>query len=169
MNDFLSMPVRVAHPEKSSDPWASAVRLPATIAAAAEPPKETQSPSPVDMEIFLEVAGKEERIPETAHRYTEQTREHLETLRKAITAGIAADVKSVAHKVAGSSAMCGMNAMVVLLRDLERTGHERQLANAGRVFAQVEQEFVRIKAFFANHLEATNTPAALAGIKETKS
>ena len=65
--------------------------------------------------------------------------------------------------------MCGMNAMAVLLRDLERTGHERQLANAERVFAQVEQEFVRIKAFFANHLETANTPAALAGIKETKS
>ena len=65
--------------------------------------------------------------------------------------------------------MCGMNAMVVLLRDLERMGHERQLANAERVFAQVEREFVRIKAFFANDLETTNTPAALAGIKETKS
>jgi HPt (histidine-containing phosphotransfer) domain-containing protein len=169
MNDFLSMPVRVAHLEEPSDPWGSAVKLPATIAAAAEPPKGTQSPSPVDMEVFLEVAGKKERIPETARRYTEQTREDLETLQKAITAGIAAEVKRVAHKVAGSSAMCGMNAMAVLLRNVERMGHERQLANAGRVFAQVEQEFVRIKAFFANNLETTNPPAALAGIKGTKS
>jgi hypothetical protein len=70
--------------------WGSAVKLPATIAAAAEPSKGTQSPSPVDMQISLEVAGQEERIPETARR-------------------------------------------------------------------------------FANHLEATNTPAALAGIKEAKS
>ena len=169
MNDSLSMPARVAHLDKPSDPWGSAVRLPTTIATAAEPPQGTQSPSPVDMEIFLEVAGKEERIPETARRYTEQTREHLKTLQKAITAGIAADVKSVAHKVAGSSAMCGMYAMVILLRDLERMGHERQLANAERVFAQVEQEFVRTKAFFTNNLETTNPPAALAGIKGTKS
>jgi HPt (histidine-containing phosphotransfer) domain-containing protein len=139
------------------------------IAPVAEQLREMQTSSPVDMEIFLEIAGNEERMPEMAHRYTEQAREHLEKLQKAITAGIAADVKSLAHKLAGSSAMCGMNGMAVLLRELERMGHERQLADATRVFARVEQEFARIKAFFASNLETTNTPAALAGIEETKS
>jgi HPt (histidine-containing phosphotransfer) domain-containing protein len=139
------------------------------IAPVAEHPREMQTSSPVDMEIFLEIAGNEERMPEMAHRYTEQAREHLEKLQKAITAGAAADVKSLAHKVGGSSAMCGMSGMVVPLRELERMGHERQLADAARVFARVEQEFARIKAFFANTLETTNAPAALAGIEETKS
>jgi HPt (histidine-containing phosphotransfer) domain-containing protein len=139
------------------------------IAPAIEQPKRTENSSPVDMEIFLEIAGNEERIPEMARRYTEQAREHLEKLQKAIAAGIAADVKTLAHKVGGSSAMCGMNAMVVLLRELERMGYAGQLADAERVFARVEQEFARIKAFFVNNLETTNTPAALAGIEETKS
>jgi HPt (histidine-containing phosphotransfer) domain-containing protein len=139
------------------------------IAPAAKQPREPQNSAPVDMEIFLEIAGNEKRMPEMARRYTEQAREHLEKLQKAITAGIAADVKSLAHKVAGSSAMCGMNAMADLLRELERMGHVCQLADAERVFARVEQEFARIKAFFVNNLETTNTPAALAGIEETKS
>jgi hypothetical protein len=65
--------------------------------------------------------------------------------------------------------MCGMNAMVVLLRELERMGYAGQLADADCVFARVEQEFARIKAFFADNLETTNIPAALAGIEETKS
>jgi hypothetical protein len=38
-----------------------------------------------------------------------------------------------------------------------------------RVFARVEQEFVRIQAFFANNLRTTNTPDARAGIERTKS
>jgi HPt (histidine-containing phosphotransfer) domain-containing protein len=140
-----------------------------TTAPTTEQPKETPDSSPVDMEIFREIAGNEERMPEMARRYTEQAREHLEKLQKAITAGIAADVKTLAHKVGGSSAMCGMNAMVVLLRELERMGYAGQLADADCVFARVEQEFARIKAFFADNLETTNIPAALAGIEETKS
>src|ERR1039457_7617410 len=98
------------------------------IAPVAEHPREMQTSSPVDMEIFLEIAGNEERIPEMARRYTEQAREHLEKLQKAIAAGIAADVKSLAHKVGGSSAMCGMNALAVMLRELERMGHESRWA-----------------------------------------
>jgi HPt (histidine-containing phosphotransfer) domain-containing protein len=139
------------------------------IAPAIEQPKRTENSSPVDMEIFLEIAGNKERIPEMARRYTEQARELLEKLQKAIAAGIAADVKSLAHKVGGSSAMCGMNALAVLLRELERMGRESRWADAERVFARVEQEFARITAFFANNLETTNPPAPLAGIKETKS
>ena len=140
-----------------------------TAHAIPEEPGETQDSSPVDMEIFMEIAGNQERIPEMARRYIEQAHEHLETLQEAITAGIAANVKNVAHKVLGSSAMCGMSALVVLLRELERMGHDHQLADAERVFARVEQEFARIKAFFASNLETTNTPAALAGIKGIKS
>jgi hypothetical protein len=79
--------------------------------------------------------------------------------QEAIAADVAANVKNVAHKVIGSSAMC----------ELERMGHDYQLADAERVFARVEQEFARIKAFFASNLETTNTPTALAGIKGIKS
>ena len=139
------------------------------IASAAKQPRETQNTSPVDMEIFLEIAGNEERIPEMARRYTEQARELLEKLQKAITDGSTANVKRLAHKVGGSSAMCGMNAMVVLLRELERLGPERPMADAERAFARVEREFARITAYFASELETRNTPAALADIEETKS
>ena len=136
------------------------------IAPAAEQSRETENISPVDMEVFLEIAGNKERMPEMARRYTEQARDHFQKLQQAIVAGVAADVKSLAHKIAGSSAMCGMNAMAVLLRELERLGNERQWADAERVFARVEQEFARITGFFASNLKTTNTPAVPAGIEE---
>jgi HPt (histidine-containing phosphotransfer) domain-containing protein len=138
-------------------------------ALVVEPPKETHGSLPVDMEIFLEVAGNKERIPEMARRYLDQAREHLDKLQQAITDGIAEDVKNLSHKLAGSSAMCGMSTMVGLLRELEEMGHERQLALAEQVFVRVTQEFARIEAFFEHNPETTNTVAALAGIKEIKS
>jgi HPt (histidine-containing phosphotransfer) domain-containing protein len=139
-----------------------------TTTRIAEQPGKTPDSSPVDMEIFLEIAGSQERIPETASRYAEQVQEHLTSLQEAIAASIAVNVRTVAHEALGSSAMCGMNSVVIQLRELERMGYEDQLADAERVFVRVKQEFARIQAFFASNLETTNPPATLAGIEGIK-
>jgi hypothetical protein len=41
-----------------------------TTAPAAEQPREIPDSSPVDMEIFLEIAGNKKRTPEMARRYS---------------------------------------------------------------------------------------------------
>src|ERR1700690_742160 len=100
------------------------------IATVGHGTTETQDSSPVDMEVFLEIAGRVERIPEMARRYTAQAQENLRILQEAIMTCSAANVQSIAHQALGSSAMCGMNSMAVHLRELERMGHEQQLADA---------------------------------------
>jgi HPt (histidine-containing phosphotransfer) domain-containing protein len=109
--------------------------------------------------MFTELAGNNtERVRELADRYVRQTTDQLAKLRDAIATGVVSDVKRIAHSAAGSSAMCGMNPMLALLRELERMGQTGQLAGAPRVYAQVEQEFGRIGQFLNAHLEAGTVP-----------
>jgi PAS domain S-box-containing protein len=158
MDDFLSKPVRVAHLESVLTRWLTA---PATTVAGkmSVPPANSRdplSPSPsVDWEVFRELAGDDApRLQELSERYLRQTTDQFGKLHDAIATGAAPDVKRIAHSAAGSSAMCGMNPMVALLRELERMGQLGQLADAPRVYARVKEEFARIEQFFRDHMEA---------------
>jgi len=97
------------------------------------------------------------RLQKLSERYLRQTTEQFAKLRDAIATGDAPDVKRIAHSAAGSSAMCGMNPMVALLRELERMGQMGQLADAPRVYARVKDEFTRISQFFRDHIEAATS------------
>jgi PAS domain S-box-containing protein len=162
MDDFLSKPVRVAHLESVLTRWLAAS---ATTAAgeASFPPNNSMdilSPSrSVDWEIFRELAGSDAtRLQELSERYLRQTTEQFAKLRDAIATGAAPDVKHIAHSAAGSSAMCGMNPMVALLRELERMGQMGQLADAPRVYARVKDEFARIEVLLRARPETACTP-----------
>ena len=104
------------------------------------------------METFREVAGREERIPEMAERYIRHTREQLDQLKEVLHKRDAAQLKWIAHSSAGSSAMCGMTAMVESLRELERLGQTNELANAPAVYDRVVKEFERVEQFLQEHL-----------------
>jgi CheY-like chemotaxis protein/HPt (histidine-containing phosphotransfer) domain-containing protein len=162
MDDFLSKPVRVAHLGSVLTRWLTASVMTAVGEASVPPTNspDTLSPSPsVDWEIFRELAGSDAtRLPELSERYLRQTTEQFAKLRDAIATGAAPDVKHIAHSAAGSSAICGMNPMVALLRELERMGQTGQLADAPRVFARVKDEFARIEMFFRARPETARTP-----------
>jgi PAS domain S-box-containing protein len=176
MDDFLSKPVRVAHLEDVLVRWLagsaermvieaapassdSAADRPGADALEGEPPETESSYPPVDLEIFMELAGNnEDRLQELADRYVRQTAEQLLKLRDAIATGVAPDVKCIAHSAAGSSAMCGMKPMVALLRELERMGQANQLAAAPRAYSKAEKEFARIKQFLDARFESAGTP-----------
>jgi CheY-like chemotaxis protein/HPt (histidine-containing phosphotransfer) domain-containing protein len=157
MDDFLSKPVRVAHLESVLTRWLTASATTAAGEASVPPTNspDTLSPSPsVDWEIFRELAGNDvRRVQELSERYLGQTTEQFAKLRDAIATGAAPDVKRIAHSAAGSSAMCGMNPMVALLRELERMGQMSQLADAPCVYGRIKDEFMRIAQFFRDHVE----------------
>jgi CheY-like chemotaxis protein/HPt (histidine-containing phosphotransfer) domain-containing protein len=157
MDDFLSKPVRVAHLESVLTRWLTA---PVTTAAGetpilpAEPPDALSPSPPVDWEVFKELAGNDvPRLRELSERYLQQTTEQFAKLRDAIATGAATDIKRIAHSAAGSSAMCGMNPIVALLRELERMGQMGQLADAPRVYTEVKDELARIARFLSDHIE----------------
>jgi PAS domain S-box-containing protein len=164
MDDFLSKPVRVARLEEVLDHWLSQAGgnqgepeevasqpVDDTARSVAAPVME-KSTDPVDLEIFTEVAGRGvQRQRDLADRYLLQASSQFAKLDAAIQTGSAAEVKRIAHSVAGSSAMCGMVNLVPLLRELERLGHENKLADAAATYARAQEEFGRIKEFLQNY------------------
>jgi signal transduction histidine kinase/CheY-like chemotaxis protein/HPt (histidine-containing phosphotransfer) domain-containing protein len=176
MDDFLSKPVRVAHLEAVLAKWltgsTSTGVIEASIPLSNSPPdpagaggRESEAleaeltPLPVDMELFMELAGNNrQRLQELAAHYLRQTTEQLGKLRDAIATGTATDVKRIAHSAAGSSATCGMNRMVELLRELERMGNTGRLAEAPHAFARLQEEFTRTEQFLDAYLETATKP-----------
>jgi CheY-like chemotaxis protein/HPt (histidine-containing phosphotransfer) domain-containing protein len=105
---------------------------------------------PVDLARLHEAMGDE--LCEILDIYLVQMSENLEKLTAAIEAGNAGDVNLIAHNCAGTSANCGMVAVVEPLRNLERKGRENQLEGAVILGAQINKEFERVKLFLNENL-----------------
>jgi HPt (histidine-containing phosphotransfer) domain-containing protein len=61
-------------------------------------------------------------------------------------------VDLIAHNCAGSSANCGMVAMVQPVRELERMGRAGSLKGAEVLGRQMAREFERVKGFLRENL-----------------
>jgi PAS domain S-box-containing protein len=141
MNDYLSKPVRDSELRKALE------RVPQHAAeTGAEaldeflPPDLTSDNDLVDLER-LEAAANEDpgMMQELVDLYFAQAKDLMNGLRGAITAGSPKDVDHFAHKLVGASLACGMSAMVLPLRALERQGKEGHLTNADALFAQASR------------------------------
>jgi two-component system, sensor histidine kinase and response regulator len=154
MNDYLSKPV------KDSELRAALVRAcEARQAEAAEAEAqehlEPASPEPstvseqslVDLDR-LEAAANEDpkMLQELVDLYFAQATDLMNGLRGAINSGSAKDIDHFAHKLVGASLACGMSAMVLPLRELEKRGKEGRLEDTEALFDQASR-----------HLELTRT------------
>jgi PAS domain S-box-containing protein len=79
-------------------------------------------PAPVDLERLHEAMGED--LFDILEIYCSQMSENLDKLGTAIAAGDAGTVNLIAHNCAGTSANCGMVAVVEPLRALEKAGRE---------------------------------------------
>jgi CheY-like chemotaxis protein len=105
---------------------------------------------PVDVDRLHQAMGEEpEEVLEILNLYLSGMEGNLIKLDLAINSGNTSEVDLIAHNCAGTSANCGMVAVVDHFRELERMGRENELTGAGRVTEQVGIEFARIKAFLA--------------------
>jgi len=165
MDDYIGKPVRGAELDRVIRRWlrrpgadaeAPGVREPAAPArAAAETPEE---PPLVDMALLNDAAGHDDaRLADLIRLYTRQMAEHVPLLEAAIAKGSAEDVRQIAHRCAGSSASCGMLGVVPPLRDLERMGKERRLADAPRAFAELERRLGMVRDRLRQHAGASST------------
>jgi len=105
---------------------------------------------PVDMARLHEAMGDE--VSEIVEIYMRQTSANLANLKRAIATGNAMEVDSIAHNCAGTSANCGMTALVEPLRKLERMGREGSLEGAVALGLEVFSEFERVKTFLLANL-----------------
>lgn len=100
----------------------------------------TDKQPPLDIELLDESAEVGvEGLRELVDLYFAQATETLVELRKAIMANRPEVVDQLAHKLAGSSAVCGANAVIGPLRALEASGRACDLSHAGQLVARVNE------------------------------
>lgn len=103
---------------------------------------------PIDFGRLREVSDDNaEMINELIELYFSQTREHLDELKKAIAAVDFDSIYKTAHKIAGGSLTCGMNAIVPSIRELEQSGRSRNTENAENLFAEAQKAFEEMKEY----------------------
>ena len=105
---------------------------------------------PVDMARLHEAMGDE--LFDILDIYLVQMSENLEKLTAAIEAGNAGELDLIAHNSAGTSANCGIVAVLPPLRELERMGREGSLAGAEALGRKAVSEFQRVKVFLRDNL-----------------
>jgi HPt (histidine-containing phosphotransfer) domain-containing protein len=79
--------------------------------------------------------------------YLGQAYQLIENLGVAIRSGMPGEVQRYAHKLLGSSANCGMTAVLPALRELEAMGRTARLDQAEKAYANASQQLERIKEF----------------------
>jgi CheY-like chemotaxis protein len=157
MDDYLAKPVRPEDIRTVVERWGSASKArtptaPQTETATSDTDFEVKTP-PVDMERLLDFSdGSADNLRELIALYLKQTTEQLEQLAAAVQAGLAPEVRRLAHSCAGASATCGMVRIVPLLRELERQGEEKNLTSASELCRQARAEFDCIRQFLDAHL-----------------
>ena len=164
MNDYLSKPIRTSEPQAVLERWktgnqpddrdlvssesatqGSAFGSVSSIHQVSLPG--SSADAPVDMQRFVKFSGGPEELPEMIRLYLEQSYQLIEDLGVAIRSGMAGEVERCAHKLLGSSAMCGMTAVLPALRELEAMGRTAQLEQAEKAYANASQQLERIKEF----------------------
>ena len=103
--------------------------------------------------------GDLDNFREIVEIYIRQTEEQLSEIHLAIKNESANDVQALTHSCIGSSSTCGMVAVIVPLRELEKMGREKQLAGAPEQWTSARMAFERIKAFLVAQAEAMTLPS----------
>jgi CheY-like chemotaxis protein/HPt (histidine-containing phosphotransfer) domain-containing protein len=169
MDDYLAKPIRPEDVRQIIERWGTTAALPDQPDHAAEPPPLKTTPAsaesdhtPVDMDRLLDFSDNDpESLNELISLYFQQTTGQMEQITAALQSGNASDVQRLAHSCAGASATCGMIRLAPMLRELEKLGHDRNLANAKELFARITAEFESVKKYLNNYLAThAKTPVA---------
>lgn len=108
---------------------------------------------PVDLKRLLKVTSQDpKKLRELSNLYLAQADAVLKNLHAAIGDGSVAEVEHLAHKCCGSSASCGMQAIVPALRELERLGRTGSLVGAEELRQEASRQLDRINQFLTEHL-----------------
>jgi signal transduction histidine kinase/DNA-binding response OmpR family regulator len=150
MDDHITKPVKQEELAKVLEKFL--VGISESVSTIGGPDNELAPP--VDLNRLHQAMGDDpEEILEILNLYRTEMRLNLIRLDQAITSGDAGEVDMIAHNCAGTSANCGMVAVVDQLRELERMGRENKLEGAALLNGQVATEFERIKRFLKERFE----------------
>ena len=155
MDDYISKPAQVQDVQAALQRWEEIVRKrdqqpptqPRTMLTSSAESSQSGEP-PVDLELLNSIFDNDaDQVREVLALYLEQAWAQVQGIGTAIQNNALSDLNHLAHKCAGSSASCGMNPIVPLLRELERMGKEGNAADAPEVHKKTLAEFERIRSF----------------------
>jgi HPt (histidine-containing phosphotransfer) domain-containing protein len=94
----------------------------------------------LNLEILDETAELGmDSLHELLDMYFEQAEEIIGQIQEAIKADAAIQVEDLAHKLVGSSVVCGLTGMVTPLRALEQRGRENLLTDADQLVTEANK------------------------------
>ena len=109
---------------------------------------EKETAPAVDLSRLEAVFGDEpNEFQEILELYLTEMARSLEELDQAIAAGDIGKVGLIAHNCAGTSANCGMTAVIEPLHRLERLTREERLDGAAELATEIKEGFERVKLF----------------------
>jgi CheY-like chemotaxis protein/HPt (histidine-containing phosphotransfer) domain-containing protein len=124
---------------------------PATVAAPAP-----AAEAPIDLERLTELSGGDAAgLADLSELYFGQTAPQLAELRAAVLAGNVGEIRRLAHKVAGASATCGMNAIVAPMRRLEIEATENRLVEPLKAVEEGAAALERMRVFLEAYRAAS--------------
>jgi CheY-like chemotaxis protein len=157
MDDYLTKPIRPPDLQAALIRWgnvpgggspppesADVSRPDAEIVAPTEPPS-------LDMKDLTELRGRQAKgepdiISELASLFLRDTPRRLDDVLRALSAGDAEGVGSLAHTIKGSSLNLGARRMASLCTRLEAQGRGHLFEEAERTAAELRREFARVSA-----------------------
>jgi CheY-like chemotaxis protein/nitrogen-specific signal transduction histidine kinase len=156
MDDYIAKPVRPEDFRRIVEKWgaAQATSTSRTNSAHATPVGlSSGEEDPVNLDRLREFSdGDMEGLREMANLFLTQTAQQLEQLEAAALMGSADEVRQLAHSSLGASAACGVRLLQPVLRELERQGKEKNLANSAALVQQAQREFERVRRFLEEHV-----------------
>lgn len=161
MNGFLNKPVTKellrSAIEEGREKIGGAIAVDSSLRRARN---DLQSDLPVDVGRLIELSGpKPEQLGKFIDRYEREAKEMVEKLSLAIAAASAPGVKQWSHKLRGTSATCGITAVLPALNELERLGGLGELKKAPMVFSELTEQLMRTRRFLSEHLESLSKAA----------
>ncbi len=110
-------------------------------------------PAAVRIERFRELAPESDAaVAHLIELFLEQMREQLDLLRAAIAQDAPKDVELIAHRCAGTSAVCGADAVSAPLLALEALARTGALTSAAQHIDAAAAAFVRTEDFLLGYV-----------------
>jgi len=156
MDDYITKPVKMEELTRILDMYLVEVEVEVEIEPEADQLVSVfDGPPPVDIVRMHDAMGDlPEEFSEILDLYLDGMSKNLGRLDAALVIGNCEEVELVAHNGAGTSANCGMTAVVDALRELERAGREGKLDQAPRALVEAKHEFARVQTFLTAHVKS---------------
>ena len=121
---------------------------------------------PIDLVRLREFSdGTPEGVRQLSDMFVSHMTESIAALRPAVDEGRAEDIRTHAHRVAGSAGACGAGHFNALLSRMETLGAAGELAGTAPLMEEIEAELQHIRRFLmdAGLIDASDVPKTAGG------